>query len=165
VSRSPEPEVRAAGLVRLGRSLRKAGRVQEALDAYSELAALGTTTVLGLPAELVAREARCGALEASGKPDELQREAVALLRDLSISVRDRGMGIPPSEQKDIFGRFVRGAHSREMGVKGTGLGLAIVKHVVAAHGGDVRLESVPGEDPGPPGRAAHGGGEGAPAPR
>jgi signal transduction histidine kinase len=82
VSRSPEPEVRAAALVRLGRSLRKAGRVQEALDAYSELAALGTTTVLGLPAELVAREARCGALEASGKPDELQREAVALLRDL-----------------------------------------------------------------------------------
>ena len=82
VSRSPEPAVRAAGLVRLGRSLRKAGRVQEALDAYSELAALDTTAVLGLPAELVAREARCSAFEASGKRDELQREAGALLQDL-----------------------------------------------------------------------------------
>jgi signal transduction histidine kinase len=82
VSRSPEPEVRAAGLVRLGRSLRKAGRAQEALDAYSELAALGATAVLGLPAELLAREARCSAFEASGKSDELRREAGALLRDL-----------------------------------------------------------------------------------
>jgi len=81
-SRSPEPAVRAAGLVRLGRSLRKAGRVQEALAAYSELAALGTTAVGGLPAELLAREARCSALEASGRRDDLQREAAALLRDL-----------------------------------------------------------------------------------
>jgi hypothetical protein len=81
-SRSPEPAVRAASLVRLGRSLRKAGRVQEALDAYFELAALGTTPVLGLPAELLAREGRCTALEASGRRDDLQREAAALLRDL-----------------------------------------------------------------------------------
>jgi signal transduction histidine kinase len=64
---------------------------------------------------------------------------------LSISVRDRGMGVPVAEQKAIFGKFVRGARSREIGVKGTGLGLAIVQHVVAAHGGDVRLESAPGE--------------------
>jgi signal transduction histidine kinase len=64
---------------------------------------------------------------------------------LSISVRDRGVGIPAAEQKAIFGKFVRGAGSREMGVKGTGLGLAIVQHVVAAHGGEVRLESAPGE--------------------
>jgi two-component system sensor histidine kinase SenX3 len=71
---------------------------------------------------------------------------VALEGDrLSISVRDRGMGIPAAEQKAIFEKFVRGAHSRETGVKGTGLGLAIVRHVVAAHGGEVRLESAPGE--------------------
>jgi signal transduction histidine kinase len=63
---------------------------------------------------------------------------------LSISVRDRGIGIPAAEQQAIFGKFVRGARSREIGVKGTGLGLAIVQHVVAAHGGDVRLESTPG---------------------
>jgi signal transduction histidine kinase len=81
-SRSSEPAVRAASLVRLGRSLRKAGRVQEALDAYSELAAMGTTAVDGLPAELLAREARCSALEACGSREELQREAEALVRDL-----------------------------------------------------------------------------------
>jgi signal transduction histidine kinase len=64
---------------------------------------------------------------------------------LSISVRDRGVGIPAAEQKAIFGKFVRGARAREIHVKGTGLGLAIVRHVVAAHGGEVRLESSPGE--------------------
>jgi signal transduction histidine kinase len=81
-ARSPEPAVRAAGLVRLGRSLRKAGRVREAFDAYSELATLGTVPVLGLPAELLAREARCSALESSGKREDLRLEAGALLRDL-----------------------------------------------------------------------------------
>lgn len=81
-ARSPEPAVRAAALVRLGRSLRKAGLAREALDVYSALAALGSTPVFGLPAELLAREARCSTLEASGEQDELRREAEALLRDL-----------------------------------------------------------------------------------
>ena len=82
VARSKDPAVRAAALVRLGRSLRKAGRVREALETYAELAVLGPTRVSGLPAELLAREARCSTLEASGETGELQREAAALLRDL-----------------------------------------------------------------------------------
>ncbi len=81
-ARSREPALRAAALVRLGRCLRKAGRISEALDAYSELAALGSTPVSGMPAELVAREGRCTVLEASGRNDELRREATALLHDL-----------------------------------------------------------------------------------
>jgi len=81
-ARSGKPGLRAAALVRLGRSLRNAGRIQEALDAYSELACLGTTPVFGLPADLVAREARCSALETSGRSEELRREAVSLLHDL-----------------------------------------------------------------------------------
>jgi len=81
-ARSRDPSQRGAALVRLGRSLRKAGHIREALDTYSELAALGSTPVSGLPAELLAREARCSALEASGQPDALRGEAAALLRDL-----------------------------------------------------------------------------------
>jgi len=64
---------------------------------------------------------------------------------LSIGVRDQGMGIPAAEQKSIFHKFVRGENSRLAGIKGAGLGLAMVKHIVAAHGGEVRLESVEGE--------------------
>jgi signal transduction histidine kinase len=63
---------------------------------------------------------------------------------LAVTVSDRGVGIPASEQQAVFQKFVRGASSREAGIKGTGIGLAMVKHIVVAHGGDIRLESAPG---------------------
>jgi len=78
LARSPDPGVRAGALLRLGRNLRKTGRHEEALQAYDELAQLGRTSVLGLPAELMAREARGTVLEAIGKPEELRKEAALL---------------------------------------------------------------------------------------
>jgi two-component system phosphate regulon sensor histidine kinase PhoR len=62
-----------------------------------------------------------------------------------ISVVDTGDGIPPEHIKRIFERFYRvdRARSRELG--GTGLGLAIVKHLARAHGGEVSVQSTPGE--------------------
>jgi two-component system phosphate regulon sensor histidine kinase PhoR len=62
-----------------------------------------------------------------------------------IIVTDTGDGISPEHSKRIFERFYRvdRARSREMG--GTGLGLAIVKHLARAHGGEVSVESTPGE--------------------
>lgn len=64
---------------------------------------------------------------------------------VAIRVRDLGPGIPPEEQQEIFGKFVRGKAAREGGVKGTGIGLAMVQHIIRAHGGEVRLRSAPGE--------------------
>jgi signal transduction histidine kinase len=64
---------------------------------------------------------------------------------VAIGVRDRGIGIPQQEQRDIFSKFVRGSCSRAQGIEGTGIGLAIVKHIVEAHGGSVQVNSVPGE--------------------
>ena len=61
-----------------------------------------------------------------------------------IAVRDTGIGIPRGEQRDIFGKFVRGAQARALGIKGTGLGLALVTHIVRAHGGSIELESEEG---------------------
>jgi len=78
LARSPDPGVRAGALLRLGRNLRKTGRNEEALQVYGELAQLGRTCVLGLPAELMAREARGTVLEAMGKREELWKEASLL---------------------------------------------------------------------------------------
>jgi nitrogen-specific signal transduction histidine kinase len=75
LARSSNPAVRAGALLRLGRNLRKMGRHEEALQAYGELAQLGQTPLLGLPAELTAREARCTVLETIGKREELRQEA------------------------------------------------------------------------------------------
>jgi signal transduction histidine kinase len=63
---------------------------------------------------------------------------------LAIHVRDEGMGIPGAEQREIFGKFVRGATARAGNISGTGIGLAMVSHIVAAHRGTVSVESAPG---------------------
>jgi len=59
----------------------------------------------------------------------------------SVAVSDEGPGIAPSDQQRIFERFER-AHSKE---GGTGLGLAISRRLARSMGGDVSLDSAPGE--------------------
>lgn len=61
-----------------------------------------------------------------------------------IRVTDRGIGISEEEQKRVFERFFRVDKARSRSTGGTGLGLAIVKHVVANHGGNIKLWSRPG---------------------
>jgi signal transduction histidine kinase len=62
-----------------------------------------------------------------------------------LRVRDQGPGIPAEEQKEIFNKFVRGSAARASNVKGTGVGLAMVRHTIRAHGGEVWVESRPGD--------------------
>jgi two-component system sensor histidine kinase SenX3 len=64
---------------------------------------------------------------------------------VEIAVTDQGVGIPAAELDRIFERFYRVDPARARTTGGTGLGLSIVKHVVATHGGEVRVWSVEGE--------------------
>ena len=64
---------------------------------------------------------------------------------VAIRVRDQGPGIPLSERKAIFRRFVRGSSAAAANVRGSGLGLAMVRHIVTAHGGAITLASQPGQ--------------------
>jgi signal transduction histidine kinase len=61
---------------------------------------------------------------------------------VSIAVRDRGIGIPSGEQGRIFQKFTRGAAAVSRRIRGTGIGLAMVQHIVTAHGGTLKVESV-----------------------
>ena len=62
---------------------------------------------------------------------------------VSVSVADRGAGIPREHLPRLTERFYRvdKARSRELG--GTGLGLAIVKHIVNRHRGGLAIDSTP----------------------
>jgi signal transduction histidine kinase len=62
-----------------------------------------------------------------------------------VSVSDSGIGIARTEHRRIFEKFYRVETSLVHTTKGSGLGLALVQHIVEAHGGEVELESAPGE--------------------
>ena len=76
-----------------------------------------------------------------GHPVELHLEASRGWA--SWSIRDHGIGIAPEDLDRIFGRFERAVPTRKYG--GLGLGLYISRAIVRAHGGDIRVESWPGQ--------------------
>jgi signal transduction histidine kinase len=56
-------------------------------------------------------------------------------RQATVSVRDRGPGIPPRERRQLFRKFAR--LSTAEATRGSGLGLYICKAIVADHGGTI----------------------------
>jgi len=62
-----------------------------------------------------------------------------------ISITDNGSGIPKAELKKIWERFYKVDKSRSRSEQGSGLGLAIAKKIVELHGGEITVESIPGE--------------------
>ena len=59
----------------------------------------------------------------------------------AIQVIDCGLGVATAERDAIFTKFVRGQAATQAHAKGTGVGLTMVQHIVAAHGGEIRVES------------------------
>ncbi len=70
---------------------------------------------------------------------------IRLNRAVSISVRDRGEGIPKEHLSRLTERFYRVDTARTRKVGGTGLGLSIVKHIVNRHRGVLTIDSVVGQ--------------------
>jgi heavy metal sensor kinase len=63
----------------------------------------------------------------------------------ALVVRDTGIGIAEEHLPQIFDRFYRIDHGRARTAGGAGLGLSITRWVVEAHGGQIRVESTPGQ--------------------
>lgn len=65
-------------------------------------------------------------------------------RDVVISVRDYGPGVPPEELTRIFEPFYRRDDERTRATRGTGIGLALVRELVASFGGSVSASNADG---------------------
>jgi signal transduction histidine kinase len=66
----------------------------------------------------------------------------AVAKEVQVAVEDRGAGIDPADEREIFEPFSRGRAAME--TPGSGLGLSLVRSSVQAHRGDVTLVSEPG---------------------
>jgi signal transduction histidine kinase len=126
-------------------------------DFQSEIAGSGACVVANIPEDLPTISADGEALgcavhnlldnavKYSPGSKTVWLDAGAGNADITISVRDRGVGIPERDWKHIFDKFYRVDGEISQKVKGAGLGLSLVRHIVAAHGGAVECESQVGE--------------------
>lgn len=80
---SADAVLRPLLLQRLARTLRKADRLDEAVDAYRELQALDPVRLGGLPSDLIALSELCSLSAERGDMAELAAMALALYRDLA----------------------------------------------------------------------------------
>jgi two-component system phosphate regulon sensor histidine kinase PhoR len=62
-----------------------------------------------------------------------------------VEVKDEGAGIAKKFHGEIFDPFYRAPSGDLHNTKGSGLGLTLVKKTMDAHGGKVKVESVPGK--------------------
>lgn len=60
-----------------------------------------------------------------------------------FTIANTGPGIPPEVLPRVFDRFYRGDPAHSPAVDGCGLGLSIAQWIVSAHGGTIKIESVP----------------------
>jgi len=64
---------------------------------------------------------------------------------VQFTVTDTGIGVPRSEQHNMFSKFFRANNARKLRPDGTGLGLFMAKKVVIAQGGSVIFKSSEGK--------------------
>ncbi|MCP4295168.1 MAG: response regulator, partial [Proteobacteria bacterium] len=79
-------------------------------------------------------------LSVEGQPDNNSKQL-----NLTLEIKDTGIGIDPDQQKRIFEAFGQHKHQDSSQYGGTGLGLTISKRLVAMMNGSISLESEPGK--------------------
>ena len=64
--------------------------------------------------------------------------------DVTMEVRDTGIGMAEADRDKVFERFLRATGAVERAIPGTGLGLHIANAIVASHGGRIAIDSAEG---------------------
>lgn len=66
-------------------------------------------------------------------------------KQVKVTIKDTGIGIPLEEQSKIFERYHRGGSQKKDALVGAGLGLAIVKKILEIHDSTIRVISQPNQ--------------------
>jgi PAS domain S-box-containing protein len=66
-------------------------------------------------------------------------------KEIEVSIKDSGVGIPKDQQERVFTKFFRAANVMRMETEGSGLGLFITKNIIEAHSGRIWFESEEGK--------------------
>lgn len=66
-------------------------------------------------------------------------------KDVVLEIKDTGIGVPKSEQEQLFSKFYRASNARKQRPDGTGVGIFLAKKVVTALGGDIVFRSKEGK--------------------
>ena len=144
-----EYSFRETNLAELVRSTLESYRFQIEQNGFT----LGGNIADDLPAVSVDREAIArsllnlinNALKYSGNEKYLVVNLYRADGTAKLEVIDHGIGIPLAEHPKIFEKFYRVGDPLVHNTKGSGLGLALVRHIVQAHGGEISVESTPGQ--------------------
>ncbi|XXX77814.1 GAF domain-containing sensor histidine kinase [Sorangium sp. So ce134] len=115
----------------------KSLRLEHSVDLGVERALCDRERVLQVIANLVGN-----AIKFTPPGGEVALRAEPWGREVRLSVRDTGPGIPEDQRARIFERYWQ---AKETAHKGTGLGLSIAKALVEVHGGRIWVESKVGE--------------------
>ena len=66
-------------------------------------------------------------------------------KNVVLEIKDTGIGVPKSEQEQLFSKFYRASNARKQRPDGTGVGIFLAKKVVTALGGDIVFRSKEGK--------------------
>ena len=96
--------------------------------------------ILFLTCGIFVNAIRCGG---EGKWVSIEAKSIVKKgrKHISITARDKGMGIASADIKNIFQLFYRGHNALDAQIQGSGLGLSFVNHIVTAYGGSIEVES------------------------
>jgi two-component system sensor histidine kinase MprB len=123
-----------AEAVRLGDLSRAvAARMHRRADRLVTVDDGGASDVIGRPRQL--ERAISNLVDNAVKYSEPATPIGITIEDATVTVRDRGRGIPAADLAHIFDRFYRAVDVRTQ--PGSGLGLSIVDEIVRSHGGSV----------------------------